>query len=743
MAMQAQSQSQSHMISIPSIFSPSTKPFAGLALPNIAERALDKPLAITISKAQQIMSFLLPRIEGQVPIESDLLRLSESDEYNATMPSMSFADVARRNGVEVIPGNLDAYQFPDNSLAAQAQAQAQAQANAGTRARGASNQDLGFDLLPTSEGNIAVIPINGTLVQRGAYLRESSGMTSYQGIKTTINNALTDARVASLLMYVNSPGGEAYGLFELAKSIQLLTQSAGQPKPFFSFTDGVMASAAYALGSAASRIYTEEITTVGSIGVLMIHREKSKKNEMDGVSVTYITSGDQKADGNEDTPLAADVQARFQNRVDKIAGRFFQSVSAARQGADSKIALSVEAIAALQAGVFLGGEAHEKGLTDGVRSLRDVVDEMSLEMKTRKRGARTSITGPGALSAHTPAHTPAPAPAPASTQEEEDTKSIVVRTQDDTALRFNPNPGGTNIMTAQAVPLQVFDVNGNSVSLDTILAAAPQFAQMAETLQDLTTKLAERDASLDTQNARVTTLLVSQEQKDMIQLVKTQLRGLPLQVGHMTSMLLRLKQADPVLYGEFLSTFTVIARAFSTSNQIVTQRGRAATLDEQRGIITHVGEGAAGGRVEIDASTQTERFLSEDGTVILQLTPGIKAYNNAMHKIVAERGVTELEAIELISKEQPELLAAAKADNNERSFGPSEIVDEQHGADLGTSMAAPVSAGHGSGPGPDPAVDAPQITATHITNPDDAPLAGALAGPDVREFLNQLPANGA
>ena len=692
-------------LSIPTIFTSNDKPFAGLALPHIASRVFDTPLMITVEKAEQIMEFLLPRLEGRVPIESDLFKLSETNEYKTVLPNLTFAEVAARNGVEVIRAK---------------------QSGPVRVARGDSNKDLGFDILPTTNGNIGVVPVSGTLVQKGAYLRESSGMTSYQGIKTTINNALTDERVSSILIYINSPGGDAFGLFDFAASLRLLAQNESQPKPIFAFTDGVMASAAYAIGSAAARVYAEDISTVGSIGVLQIHRDKSAQNAVQGIKVTYITSGIQKAEGNPDEPLAAEAHARIQARVNKIADKFFSIVSTARAGSDAKVQLSTADIAALQAGVFLGGEAYERKLTDGVRTLRQVVDEMSAEMSARKKGKRTRAAA-SALAA-------APSSADAPSQDQTKQQSSQQASQQSS----QPN-GGHTIMsqaTAQAAAaaapavVSLFDGDGNPVSMESVLAGIPQFAQAMTTISNLTTKLEESETARTEQTARVESLLTLQEQKDMMSFVQTRLRGLPVQPAHMASMLLRLKAADSKLYGEFLLTFATIARVFSKDSKITAERGHALVAD---GRIVHVGEGGVGGRQHVDPKTQVEEFHSENGTVVVELTPQIKEYNAAVSKIATDRGVDEITAMEIVSAEQPELLHAAQASMGSTAtrapaapdgpggdvYDPDDVDGGETAADLGLDPN-------------DPAYTAISVTAAEIDDPEmDGALIGAMSGPDV------------
>jgi capsid assembly protease len=77
-------------------------------------------------------------------------------------------------------------------------------------------------------------------------------------------------------------------------------------KPVTATVNGMAASAADASASGASRIITIESGVVGSIGVVVVHADMSKKLENDGIRPTIIHAGKHKATGLRPTsPNAA------------------------------------------------------------------------------------------------------------------------------------------------------------------------------------------------------------------------------------------------------------------------------------------------------------------------------------------------------------------------------------------------------------------------------------------------------
>src|SRR4051812_14259976 len=59
----------------------------------------------------------------------------------------------------------------------------------------------------TLEEGVAIIPVQGTLVQKLGTLRPWSGMTGYDGIRCNFLTALEDKEVKAIALDIDSPGG--------------------------------------------------------------------------------------------------------------------------------------------------------------------------------------------------------------------------------------------------------------------------------------------------------------------------------------------------------------------------------------------------------------------------------------------------------------------------------------------------------------------------------------------------------
>lgn len=209
---------------------------------------------------------------------------------------------------------------------------------------------------------VALIPIIGSLVQRGSWMDAMSGLSSYDKITSLVEAAITDQDVRALLLEIDSPGGEASGIVEMAARVR----EASTKKPTWAAANGMAYSAAYWLAAAAERVYAPITGGVGSTGAIAMHVDQSKRDKMMGYTYEIVYSGEKKADLNSHKPLNDRGRARLQTEVDRF-GNLFRADVAKDRG------LTAEAVNATQAGLLTPPEALEGGFIDGIATLRETV----------------------------------------------------------------------------------------------------------------------------------------------------------------------------------------------------------------------------------------------------------------------------------------------------------------------------------------------------------------------------------
>lgn len=258
-------------------------------------------------------------------------------------------------------------------------------------------------------GGVALITVSGVLMPKTtgmANMCSPGAASSASVLRAHLQRAEQDPKVRSALLYIDSPGGNILGVSEAAAALQALSAS----KPTVSYSDGLMCSALYWIGSAAPKVYVSgPMVQVGSIGVRMDTADTSGKDAKEGVARKTYTFGKYKArGGTAGGGDAASYDAHMQDQVDYL-GSLFADAVAAQRGIELE-----RVLAELATGqVFIGQQAIDAGLADGVMSLEDLIASLETNPAsvTRVPGARNN--GKSSPSTRTPTTTqPQPKPQP-------------------------------------------------------------------------------------------------------------------------------------------------------------------------------------------------------------------------------------------------------------------------------------------------------------------------------------------
>ncbi|MBN1105805.1 MAG: signal peptide peptidase SppA [Deltaproteobacteria bacterium] len=226
------------------------------------------------------------------------------------------------------------------------------------------------------EGNLAILPVVGVLAKRMNLFMAFSGGTSTELLRNDFRDALENPEVMAIVLDIDSHGGTVDGTQALAN---LIFEARGE-KPIVAFANGMMASAAYWIGSAADWIITEETAVVGSIGVVQVHYDYSRADERAGVKRSLIYAGRYKTVGNDTEPLTREARDVLQEGVDTMYSLFVDAVARNR---DRGIGEVLENMA--DGRLFIGRQALDAGLVDDTGAFEDAV-EIALSMaEDRKR----------------------------------------------------------------------------------------------------------------------------------------------------------------------------------------------------------------------------------------------------------------------------------------------------------------------------------------------------------------------
>lgn len=209
---------------------------------------------------------------------------------------------------------------------------------------------------------VAIIYAEGQIISG----KSKKGSMGDQTIVKAIRKAKKNQHVKAVVLRINSPGGSALASDIMWKELQLLKEE----KPLVISMGDLAASGGYYIACLGDKIFAQENTITGSIGVfgLMFEMEELIKDKLELHIDQYKTH--QFADmGTMTRPLSIEERDIIQNSVKRIYGTFTKNVADGRD-------LSVDSVDAIGQGrVWAGTDALEIGLVDEIGGLSDALAE--------------------------------------------------------------------------------------------------------------------------------------------------------------------------------------------------------------------------------------------------------------------------------------------------------------------------------------------------------------------------------
>ena len=231
-------------------------------------------------------------------------------------------------------------------------------------------------------GAVAVLPLYGILAQRMNLMMNMSGGTSTELFGKAFREAMADRSVGAVVIDIDSPGGDVYGMTELW---QIIMDARGD-KPIVAVANSLAASAAYLIATAADEIVVTPGGEVGSIGVLVAHEDQSAALEKAGVKVTLISAGKKKVLGNPLEPLSDEAREELQKKVDTYYGMLVDAVARGRAVSASEVRNGFG-----EGGTVLAKEAVKLGMADRIGTLESTVARL---LGSRAGGSRAKAEAP-------------------------------------------------------------------------------------------------------------------------------------------------------------------------------------------------------------------------------------------------------------------------------------------------------------------------------------------------------------
>ena len=207
-------------------------------------------------------------------------------------------------------------------------------------------------------GNVAILEIKGPIFRYANLFTEVSGATSLERLAKDFNTALESDEYDSIILDIDSPGGQVNGINEFADAVY----EARKKKPVKAYIGGSGTSAAYWIASAASEVVVDETAMLGSIGVVLSVR---RKKDSDVVELINSTSPRKRADVDTDEGKQQVVKL-----LDAIASVFVEKV-ARNRGVPADDVLGKFG----QGDILVGKAAVDVGMADRLGSFESLLSD--------------------------------------------------------------------------------------------------------------------------------------------------------------------------------------------------------------------------------------------------------------------------------------------------------------------------------------------------------------------------------
>ena len=234
-------------------------------------------------------------------------------------------------------------------------------------------EDHSSEIEAKNKGNdaIAVIYAEGAIIDDST-ANDNTISIAPDNIAIKLEKALETKNLKGIVLRVNSPGGSA-----LASEIIYQTLLKAGVPIYVSMSE-TAASGGYYISMAGNKVFADNATITGSIGVVsMIPKFYNAQNKY-GVTANSISKGKYSDMYNPFTPLTEETKTKISESMLSTYKEFKSRVSASRKIDDTIL----ENYA--QGKIWLGDEAKNIKLVDEIGGLEETINAMARELKLKE-----------------------------------------------------------------------------------------------------------------------------------------------------------------------------------------------------------------------------------------------------------------------------------------------------------------------------------------------------------------------
>lgn len=193
-----------------------------------------------------------------------------------------------------------------------------------------------------------------------------------------------DSSIKAIILHVNSPGGGAAASEEIYREVLRVRNE--KKKRIVADIETVGASGAYYVSSATDKIFADEASIVGSIGVIAEWYNYEELIKWAKLKAITLKAGEFKDTGSPTRDMTPEERAYMQGIIDDMHGQFIHNVAIGRGMKDN----DVRALA--NGKVWTGEQAKPLKLIDQVGDFQTAVDDTAKSVGIK--GEPTLIRAP-------------------------------------------------------------------------------------------------------------------------------------------------------------------------------------------------------------------------------------------------------------------------------------------------------------------------------------------------------------
>ena len=176
-----------------------------------------------------------------------------------------------------------------------------------------------------------------------------------------------DSSIKAIILHVNSPGGGAAASEEIYHEVLRIRDA--KSKPIVASIETVGASGAYYVSSATSKIFADQASIVGSIGVIAEWYNYEELLKWARLKAIVLKAGEFKDTGSPVREMTPAERQYMQGLIDNMHGQFIHNVAQGRHMTDAQIQPLADGK------VWTGEQAKPLNLIDQIGDFRAAISD--------------------------------------------------------------------------------------------------------------------------------------------------------------------------------------------------------------------------------------------------------------------------------------------------------------------------------------------------------------------------------